>query len=103
MASRGRPANNSREVAPFPPDPRPPKAPQLPADPRQSSTARIINAIAGVAGSSMSVSGANLSTGVHASAVDVGRVQAALERGLTRFEKNQLEARWDEICDWIRS
>jgi len=99
MASRGRTASNSRDVAPFPPIPRPPKAPQLPADPRQSSTARIINAIAGVAESSMGVSGANLSTGFHASAVDVGRLQVALERGLTRFDENQLETRWDEIFD----
>ena len=50
----------------------------------------------------MHVSGPNLSTGFYASAVDVGRLQAALEHGLARFDETQLETRWDEIFDWIR-
>jgi hypothetical protein len=50
----------------------------------------------------MRISGPNMSTGYHASAVDVGRLQAALERGLARFDKSQIEARWDEIFEWIR-
>ena len=102
MSPRGRTTSKSREVAPFPPIPRAPKAPQLPADPRQSNSAHTIGAIAGIAGSAMRVSGPNLSTGFYASAVDVGRLQAALEHGLARFDNSQLEARWDEIFDWIR-
>jgi hypothetical protein len=49
----------------------------------------------------MHVAGPNLSTGFHASAVDVGRLQAALEDGLRRFDDAQLESRWHEIFDWI--
>jgi hypothetical protein len=50
----------------------------------------------------MRVSGPNLSTGFYASAVDVGRLQAALEHGLARFDETQLERRWDEILGWMR-
>lgn len=102
MGPRDRTASKSREVTPFPPLPRPPKAPRLPADRRQSNSAHTIRAIAGIAGSEMDVSGPNLSTGFYASAVDVGRLQAALEHGLARFDETQLETRWDEIFDWIR-
>lgn len=49
----------------------------------------------------MHVAGPNLSTGFHASAVDVGRLQGALENGLRRFDDAQLESRWSEIFDWI--
>jgi hypothetical protein len=102
MASPRRPISKSRKVAPFPPIPRPPKAPQLPEDPRQSNSAHTIRAIAGIAESERHVSGPNLLTGFYASAVDVGRLQAALEHGLARFDEPQLETRWDEIFDWIR-
>jgi hypothetical protein len=50
----------------------------------------------------MRVSGPNLSIGFYASAVDVGRLQTALERGLARFDEGQLEERWDELFDWIQ-
>jgi len=89
-------------VTPFPPLPRLPKAPRLPADPRQSGSAHTIGAIAGIVRSEMHISGPNLSTGFYASAVDIGRLQAALERGLSRFDETQLETRWNEIFDWIR-
>ncbi len=49
----------------------------------------------------MHVSGPNLSTGFYASAVDIGRLQAALEHGLARFDETQIETRWDEIFGWI--
>lgn len=49
----------------------------------------------------MHTSGPNLSTGFYASAVNIGRLQAALEHGLARFDETQLETRWDEIFDWI--
>lgn len=102
MASRGRLASKSRGVTPFPPVPKLPKAPQFPADARQSSSAHVIGAIAGIARATPQFSGPNLSTGFHASAVDLGRLQSVLERGLARFDDGQLEARWDEVSDWIR-
>ncbi len=89
-------------MCPFPPAPRVPLAPNLAEDPRQSGAARVIGAIAGAAQSAMHVGGPNPSTGFHASAVDVGRLQAILERGLARFDDAQLEARWEGIFDWIR-
>jgi hypothetical protein len=89
-------------VTPFPPLPRHPKAPRLAADPRQSNSAHTIGALATIAGREMHVGGPNLSTGFYASAVDVGRLQAALEDGLARFDETQLATRWDEIFDWIR-
>jgi hypothetical protein len=95
-------ASKSRGVTLFPPIPRVPKPPQFPADPRQSSTAHVIGAIAGIARGTMHVSGPNLSTGFHASAVDLGRLQSVLERGLARFDDGQLKTRWDEVFDWIR-
>jgi len=79
-----------------------PKAPRLPRDSRQASFSHTIDAIATAARLEMHVSGVNISTGFHASAVDVGRLQASLERGLARFDKVQLEARWSEVFDWIR-
>jgi hypothetical protein len=36
----------------------------------------------------MQSSGSNLSTGFYASAVDIGRLQAALVHGLARFEED---------------
>jgi hypothetical protein len=82
MAPGGRTASKSRGVTPFPPVPKLPKAPQLPVDPRQSSSARIIDAIGGITQSNMRIGGPNLSTGFYASAVDLGRLQSALEHGL---------------------
>jgi len=102
MASRGRMASKSLGVTPFPPIPKLPKPPLFAADPRQSSSAHVIGAIAGIARGTMNVSGPNLSTGFHASAVELGRLQSVLERGLARFDDAQLEARWNEVFDWIR-
>ncbi len=50
----------------------------------------------------MRLAGPNLTTGFHASAVDLGRLQTALERGLGRFDAATLESRWDEVFEWIR-
>jgi hypothetical protein len=49
----------------------------------------------------MRLGGPNLSRGYYASAVDLGRVQHALERGLARFDPTVLEARWSEVFPWI--
>jgi hypothetical protein len=49
----------------------------------------------------MGLAGPNFTTGFHASAVDLGRLQAALTRGVGRLDRAQLEARWDEVFKWI--
>ena len=65
--------------------------------------ARVIGTIDSAARGTMQVRSANLTSGFPASAVDIGKLQAALERGLTRFDQAQLEARWSEIFQWIAS
>ena len=89
------------DVVQFPPIPRVPPPPLVPEDPRQVQAARIIGAIAKVARSTMELSGPNLVKGFHASAVDLGRLQDALERGLGRFSDEQIKARWPELFRWI--
>jgi hypothetical protein len=49
----------------------------------------------------MRVAGANLSTGFHASGVDLGRLQVALERGTARLDMVQIAERWDEVRAWM--
>ena len=71
-------------VVSFPPLPRIPTPPVLPDDPRQRRATHILGKIAHVAQTSMEVAGPNLVRGFHASAVDLGRLQDALRRGLAR-------------------
>jgi hypothetical protein len=49
----------------------------------------------------MRLAGPNFATGFYASAVDLGRLQAALGRGIARLNMAQVEARWDEIRTWM--
>lgn len=51
----------------------------------------------------MRVAGPNLSTGFYASAVDLGRLQTELARGMEHLDATQLEERWDEVARWLRS
>lgn len=88
-------------VVPFPPLPPIPRAPRLPVDIRQTRTMRILGALAGMAEGSMRVAGPTFTTGFHASAVDLGRLQAALARGVARLDGAQIEARWDEVFGWM--
>lgn len=92
MGSRGRLVGKSRGVTPFPPIPKLPKAPQFPADPRQSSSAHVLGAIGGIARGTMRVSGPNLSTGFHASAVELGRLQSVPLSGLGERFLREAEA-----------
>src|SRR5258708_18183347 len=106
MAARRTAKKRTRKAAPsevvqFPPIPRIPPPPLVPEDPRQVQAARIIGAIAKVARSTMELSGPNLVKGFHASAVDLGRLQQAMERGLGRFSDEQITARWPELFHWI--
>jgi hypothetical protein len=50
----------------------------------------------------MRLTGPNFATGFHASAVDLGRLQVALGRGIGRLDMVQVESRWDEIRTWMR-
>jgi hypothetical protein len=88
-------------VVPFPPLPPVPRAPRFPVDARQARTTRILRGLAGVAEGSMRLAGPNFTTGFHASAVDLGRLQAALSRGVARLDGAQVEARWDEVFGWM--
>lgn len=45
--------------------------------------------------------GPNFATGFWASAVDLGRLQDILERGLRRFDLASLERRWPEVEPWM--
>jgi len=95
-------AKAAGRVVSFPPLPRIPAPPVLPDDPRQRRAGHILGKIAVVAQASMEVAGPNLVRGFHASAVDLGRLQGALRRGLARFNGAQLEARWPEVFEWLR-
>jgi hypothetical protein len=87
----------------FPPLPRLPTPPRLPGDPRQRQATRIIGTLARLAEPTMQLAGPNFVTGFHASALDLGRLQAALARGIARFDMAQITERWDEVLAWMRS
>jgi hypothetical protein len=99
---RKKPSLDSTDnVVPFPPLPPVPRAPRFPVDVRQARTTRILGRLVGVAEGSMRLAGPNFTTGFHASAVDLGRLQAALARGIARLDGAQVEARWDEVFGWM--
>ncbi len=50
----------------------------------------------------MRVAGPNLSTGYHASAVNLGELQSALAKGISRLSAEQLADRWNEVFDWLQ-
>jgi hypothetical protein len=50
----------------------------------------------------MALAGPNLTEGLHASAVDLGRLQEIAERALRHFTRDRLEERWDDVFDWLR-
>jgi hypothetical protein len=84
-------------MALFPPLPAIPTAPQTGVDPRQTRTRKIVANINQAIGSQGAVVPVR---GYHAAAVNVGVVQAALEKCLSRFSELLLEARWEEIRTW---
>ena len=92
-------SEHSAQIAKFPPLPKVPEAPVGPADERQRNTQRIVGNIAaqtpGVVGH------VNDPRGFRASAVDVGRLQGLLEKGLGRFDEAQLIDRWEELRSWM--
>lgn len=90
------------KVVHFPPLPRIPTAPRFAPDPRQRRTSHILGEIARAVESEMVVAGPNLVQGFPASAVDLGRLQDALERGVQRLNAEQIAERWDEVLTWMR-
>jgi hypothetical protein len=98
---RSRRTKGERNVVPFPPLSPVPRAPRFPTDKRQSSAARVIAVLADIAKTDMRLTGPNLTTGFHASGVDLGRLQTALARGTARLDLMQIANRWDEVRAWM--
>jgi hypothetical protein len=92
----------SANVARFPPLPRMPPPPRFPPDSRQQQTSRILGSIARAVQNEMVLAGPNLVKGFPASAVDLGRLKNALERGVQRLNAEQVAERWDEVFAWMR-
>ena len=62
----------------------------------------MISSLAAEVTSAAQTAGPNFATGFYASAVNAGKLQATLERGLSRFSIEQRDARWkDKIFPWI--
>ena len=99
--SKTKPTDAANVLA-FPPLPRIPSPPLLPRDPRQRRASQILGTIASISQTNMEVAGPNLVRGFHASAVDLGRLQDALRRGVRRFDDAQLESRWPDVLAWLR-
>ncbi|HVR37502.1 MAG TPA: hypothetical protein VMU84_00285 [Thermoanaerobaculia bacterium] len=92
------------DVVAFPPLPPVPDPPTETEDARQASFRQIA---AGLVEQLLQGSGgiatANLVTGYRASAVDVGHLQEVIERGLERFDMEQVRRRWDDdVFAWLR-
>lgn len=97
----GEPPPTPSEVVHFPPLPPLPEPPRPGADPRQRSLQHVASGLSGLLGDGVHLQTANTSTGFFASAVDLGRLKAALEDGLRRFDIDALRARWDvDVRDW---
>ena len=94
--SKTKPTDAANVLA-FPPLPRIPSPPLLPRDPRQRRASQILGTIASISQTNMEVAGPNLVRGFHAAAVDLGRLQDALRRGVRRFDDAQLESRWPDV------
>lgn len=86
----------------FPPLPPLPEPPRTGDDPRQRTLQRITGNLSRSLGDEMHLQTANTTTGFFASAVDLGRLRAAIENGLQRFDIDTLRARWEiDVRDWI--
>jgi hypothetical protein len=104
MSSNGNQGSGSKsgQVAQFPPLPPIPAAPQTPPDERQRTAGRVMGNLADAVASQMHVAGPNLSTGYHASAVNLGELQSTLAKSISRLNSEQLADRWSEVFDWLQ-
>jgi hypothetical protein len=99
MVKRPVDGESSSNVVAFPPLPRVPRPPAALADPRQAQARHVVSQLQSSA--NLPVSGPNFANGFSASAVDLGRLQDVLERGLRRFDLASVERRWPEVERWI--
>lgn len=86
----------------FPPLPPLPEPPELPADPRQRSLPSFAAQLSDALGDSTHFRTANTTSGFHAAAVDLGRLKAAMERGIQRLDMETIRSRWDaDVRAWL--
>ncbi len=87
----------------FPPLPPLPAPPRVGPDPRQRTFEAIVGAMAGPLSRRGRVGVANVARGFPASAVDLGAIQTALQRGVARLDMKQVRARWSaDLFAWMR-
>lgn len=61
----------------------------------------LIDRVAAVSKTGFVGAAPRFATGFYASAVDLGKLQTALARGISRFDMTQVHDRWDEIREWM--
>ena len=64
---------------------------------------RVLGVLTEHTGPSMRLGTANLTMGYHAAALDLGRLQEVLGKGIARFDMTLVELRWDDVLDWMRA
>ncbi len=105
MATRKPRVTPAAEATPtvvrFPPMPQIPSPPRLPLDPRQAKLMSLLDRAAAISTTGFVGAAPRFATGFHSSAVDLGKLQAALARGISRFDMAQVHDRWDEIREWM--
>ena len=97
------PGSTHSKVVRFPPLPPIPAAPSSRLDVRQKRFQEFIGRFAGAVGDRRTVATINSVSGFHASAVDVGKLKTALERGIASFDMRQVRMRWNEVFAWMRN
>src|SRR5262245_33233535 len=92
------------KVARFPPLPPQPEPPRFPVDERQRVFRGIVGGLVDSMGDGMGLGVANTAMGFPASAIDVGRLQCALEAGLVGFDMDVVRRRWeDDVRTWMQT
>lgn len=92
----------SAQVVHFPPLPPLPEPPRLATDPRQQEFHKIMLGLAQSLGEAVHMQVANTTTGYHASAVDIGRMQTTLCEAVARFDLETMKSRWGvDLRKWV--
>ena len=95
------PVEAPSKVVRFPPMPPIPAPPRLALDPRQAKLMSLIDRVSAISTTGFAGAAPRFATGFYASAVDLGRLQEALARGISRFTMAQVHERWDEVREWM--
>lgn len=92
------------DLAQFPPLPEIPPPPATGVDTRQKSFHLIMGQLTDrLFGNEGQMTGANIASGCHASAVDLGMLQDLLGGAIVRFDIAQVRDRWeDDLFAWMR-